>query len=142
MTTDWDRRLNPFRYDANGNLTEAAKQQDEALHLDSYDGSGPSGPKLHVTAGVLNDRADKTDKVASDFHSACESPMKSTGDVAKGLKGFRSASAFATFEERWRSEAHYVENQLLAKFAQDLRDAATAFTTHDTATADQFSNQH
>ncbi len=142
MTTDdWDRRLNPFRYDGDGNLTESAKQQDQSLRLDSYDGGrggGPEGPALHVDASLLKGRADDTDAVAKDFQRVCDAPLKSTKEVPKGLKGFRCAGAFATFEARWQAETSYVEVSLLAKFAEDLRDGAKAFTAQDRGNADKF----
>lgn len=142
MTDDeLDRRLNPFRYDGTGNLTDSARRQDRSLRLDSYDGghaavTGP--PALTVSASLLDERAADTDAVAKEFRRACRAPLSSTREVAGGLKGFRCAGAFAVFEARWQAETRYVETHLLATFAQDLRSGAKAYADRNQETADSF----
>ncbi len=145
MTTDdnLDRRLNPFRYDDAGNLTDAARRQDRSLRPDASDGArGPvdTSPVLTVSARVLNRCADDTDTVARDFARVCRAPLSSTREVAKGLRGFRCAGAFAALEARWQAETRYVETRLLGTFAENLRDGATAYTDQNRSAAESFGN--
>ena len=59
-------------------------------------------------------------------------------EAGTGMKGFRSAGAFATLDSRWEASIRYVGVELMGKFAQDLRDAAAHFTTTDGANASSF----
>jgi Excreted virulence factor EspC, type VII ESX diderm len=147
MTSDWDRVLNPFRYDSQGNLTDHARQRDQELTLDHVapepgGSTAPAGPVLKVTPSLLRDRAGKAETVAGDFKKADDSAMakgdgttSKTGAIAAGLRGFRCAGAFSVFEERWNSQMTYVTGMLRHGVADALRSAAADHEKTDIHTA-------
>ncbi|MCM2425790.1 type VII secretion target [Streptomyces sp. RKAG337] len=145
--SNWDRTLNPFRYDKNGDLTESAKQRDAEMTLDhvapeSGVSTGQAGPVLKVTPSVLRERAGKAEIVAADFEKADDSAMGqgsatagNTGQIAAGLRGFHCAGAFASFQERWGHQMRYVKTTLLRDVAGGLRAAANDHQDADTDVA-------
>lgn len=138
MTDAFDRRLNPYRYDSDGNLTAAARQQDSALHLDhvSQDGAGgPGGSTLVVRAPLLRTRADQCDDVAADFQRVCDEPLDETGDAGTGMKGFSCVGAFGDLTHRWKAQTRYVTVSMLGTFAADLRQSADEYEKNDRAAA-------
>ncbi len=137
MTDDFDRRLNPFRYDSDGNLTQAARAQDSSLRLDSFEGGrgGSSAPTLAVNAALLNSRAGQCDRVGADFEQTCGKPLGDTEHAGSGMHGFTSAGAFGALADRWKAETHYVAVGLIGTFAGDLRQSADAYTKQDQAAA-------
>jgi hypothetical protein len=147
VADDMDRRLNPFRYRSDGTLTDQARQQDQTLRVVAapaeaplYQGPGDL-PTLMVSPSLLRERAGRTDAVSEDFARVCEAPLKDTADVPEGLKGFRSAGAFSTFQERWVGDIAYVRRDLLGRFAQGLRDGASDFHTADIDQSGKFGVQ-
>ncbi|MBO8191427.1 hypothetical protein ITI46_06945 [Streptomyces oryzae] len=94
-------------------------------------GRGANGqPRLHVTAHVLRGRAGHAETVRGQFLKADDEVMKETGEITGTLKGFRTDTAIATFQERWRDQMSYVKQQFTGT-ASALRSAAGAFTSED-----------
>jgi Excreted virulence factor EspC, type VII ESX diderm len=146
MTSDWDRILNPFRYDSDGNLTDQAKQHDARMQLDHVQdgGSGSEGKVLRITPSRLRDLAGKAETAAHNFKKADDSAMAEgkggesrTGAVAAGLDGFDCANAFAVFEKRWNDQMKYVTNMLLDGVAGGLRAAADEHESTDIENANK-----
>jgi len=101
-----------------------------AGHRPGAHGPGGSG-RLHVTSGLLRKRGEDAEKVAKSFGKADNEAIKETGQVKSGLSGFKSASAFATFEHRWEAQVRHVKWMLRDGLADALRKAASAFDTTD-----------
>ncbi|WP_432110414.1 type VII secretion target [Streptomyces sp. AA1529] len=93
-------------------------------------GGRQAGPRLHVTAHVLRGRAGRAGTVRGQFLKADDEVMRETGEITGSLGGFRTETALATFQERWRDQMSYVEEQFSGT-ASALRTAAGAFTTED-----------
>lgn len=66
---DWDRLLNPFRYDGEGNLTAAGRKQDARMRLDSAGGSGHGGGSgdLNVEIPALDSASDRAYELMGRF---------------------------------------------------------------------------
>ncbi|MFG2585581.1 type VII secretion target [Streptomyces malaysiensis] len=128
-----------------GIKAEAAKQQESHMRLNQLDdGNGGRGipqKKLKVTASVLRNKAGKVDHVSTGFAKADNETMTETGQVKASLKGFDSAAAFATFQERWRSQMRYAQGLLSQGLAGPLRDAATHFEVTDKGIGDQIGRE-
>ncbi|KRV51055.1 hypothetical protein AQ490_02280 [Wenjunlia vitaminophila] len=135
---DWDRLLNPFRYDEDGNLTRAAREQDTRMRLNSIDGKRPTGPKLHLSPAELRAVGRAAEKVKSDFEEADDAAEKATRRIASGLGGWRSADAFAEFQERWKVQVAHVSRMLKHNIASPLKNTALDHEAHDTEQSSQF----
>lgn len=108
------------------------ERQDTHMQLAGSGGSSANGPgRLHVTAKLLRDRADDAGRVAKGFGKADNAAIKETGEVKSGLSGFKSAAAFATFEDRWEGQVRYVKSLMGEGLASALRATASAFDTTD-----------
>ncbi|MFE5487034.1 hypothetical protein [Streptomyces sp. NPDC056527] len=115
--------------------TVAVERQETRMRLNQLpaDGGGGTGKKLHVDSAELRGRAGKADIVRSDFVKADNTATKETGEVAAGLKGFRSAPAFKTFSTRWEAQMKYVEGLLANAVAGGLRESAAEFDARERA---------
>ncbi len=133
MNADLDRVLNPFRYDSDGNPTEAALRHDSAQRR-----APGGGEALRVSPASLRARADACDAVAARFEQECVKPLSSTGVAGNGMKGFRCAGAFSVLESRWRAQVRHTGAGLMGTFARDLRDGARQLGTADADTARAF----
>ncbi|GAA2422099.1 type VII secretion target [Streptomyces macrosporus] len=113
-------------------VAKATQERDTRTRLNGHDGGGGgSGKKLHVTPGELTKRAGRTDTIRGNLAKADDAAMKETEQVAKGLKGFRSAGAFATFQERWEEQMKYLQSLLDDGVAKPLRAAASELKRED-----------
>ncbi|NSC22663.1 hypothetical protein FM076_16380 [Streptomyces albus subsp. chlorinus] len=112
---------------------DAEQRQDTHMQLAGYGPDAHGRGLLHVSAKLLRDRAGDAEKVATSFGKADNSAIKETGQVEKGLSGFKSASAFATFEHRWEAQVKHVKSLLRDGLADALRNAADAFKNTDHA---------
>lgn len=85
---DWDRRLNPHRYDANGNLTESAARQDARMGLDSAGETGsPGGSRDFEVAIPALDRASRrASALRAELSKATKEPHETSHQAAGALK--------------------------------------------------------
>ncbi len=115
----------------------AVGQQETRMRLNQLPadggGGGGSGKRLHVDSAELRGRAGKADTVRTDFVKADNTASKETGEVAAGLKSFRSAPAFKTFSTRWDAQMKYVEGLLQNAVAGGLRESAAEFDARERA---------
>ncbi|MBN3930871.1 hypothetical protein IQ279_14730, partial [Streptomyces verrucosisporus] len=80
--------------------------------LDGGEGGGGADKTLHVTPGELIKRAGKTDTIRGNFAKADNAVIEKTEEVPGGLKGFKSAAAFTTFQERREEQMKYLQGLL------------------------------
>ncbi len=107
-------------------VAKATRERDTRMRLNGHDGGGGggSGKTLHVTPSELTKRAGRTDTIRGNLTKADNATLEKTEQVAKGLKGFKSAGAFATFQERWERQMKYLQSLLDNGVAKPLRSAA------------------
>ncbi|UQA91422.1 hypothetical protein [Streptomyces halobius] len=146
---DWDRQLNPFRYKADGTLTDAAKEQNVAMQLNSANGSGASGgAKTSPGSGTGTTRIEEpaslkraargASELAGDIKTTGSRAEDSTRTAARALKGDSwNGSLGAAMDhvvETWHSQT-----AALVSRCRSLHDrcAATAdnYTQAETANA-------
>ncbi|MGK5546046.1 hypothetical protein ACSNOH_15115 [Streptomyces sp. URMC 127] len=108
-------------------VAEARAEHAPRTRLDGAGGGGRG--KLHVTAALLRDRADKAEnKAAKEFREAHKDAVAKTSDVSGSLKGFASSGAFGDFAGSWKKGAAYVAGQIGGEgLAKALRTAADSF---------------
>jgi uncharacterized protein YukE len=114
-------------------VAKATSEREVRMRLngDNGGGKGGGGRKLQVTPGELTKRAGRTDTVRGDLGKADDAAMRATKQVAAGLKGFKSAGAFATFQERWEEQMKYLQGLLNDGVAKPLRSAASELQRED-----------
>ena len=112
-------------------VAKATQERGTRMRLNGHDGGGGSGKKLHVTPDELTKRAGKTDAIRGNLGKADNTVLKETEQVAAGLKGFKSAGAFATFKERWEEQMKYLQGLLDNGVARPLRSAANELQRED-----------
>lgn len=87
---DWDRLLNPHRYDGDGNLTDAAKQQDVHMQLNSTGGGGGGGAggsgDLKVETPALDTASKNAAALRGDISKATNAPDEPNRAAAGSLK--------------------------------------------------------
>ncbi|SER54232.1 type VII secretion target [Streptomyces qinglanensis] len=111
---------------------ERKPRDNAAMQLAGYNTEAHGrGTKLHITSKLLRKRAGDAEEVAKSFGKADNKAIKETGEVKSGLSGFKSAGAFATFEQRWEGQVRHVKWMLRDGLADALRNAASTFDTTD-----------
>ncbi|MGK5497349.1 WXG100 family type VII secretion target [Streptomyces sp. URMC 125] len=121
-------------------VAKAAQGREVRMRLNGHDGGGGggSGKTLHVTPGELTKRAGRADNIRGNLAKADDSAMRETKQVASGLKGFKSAGAFAVFQERWAGQMTHLQNMLGNGVAGPLRTAADELQREDSDRAGTF----
>ncbi|MFD0162561.1 hypothetical protein ACFVJH_00115 [Streptomyces decoyicus] len=125
---DWDRRLNPFRYNSDGTLTDAARKQNVAMQLnsanaDGYAGAGSGQASVHIA--TLTKAASALEEIRSDTDQVGLAALNATDASVIGLQGWESAGGLGAMRARWADEA--------VNFSEQLSDACA--NLHNTATA-------
>jgi len=112
-------------------VARATQERRTCMRLNGNGGDGGSGKKLRVTPGELTKRAGRAEAIRGDLHKADDAALKETEQVAAGLKGFKSAGAFAVFKERWEGQMKYLQGLLENGVAKPLRSAASELQRED-----------
>jgi hypothetical protein len=115
-------------------VAEATREREVRTRLNTLDGDeggGGAARLLHVTPGELTQRAGTADTLRGNFAEADNAALKETRKAAAGLRGFKSAAAFATFHERWEGQMKYLQNLLDDGVAKPLRAAAGELQRED-----------
>ncbi|MFE1171227.1 hypothetical protein [Streptomyces sp. NPDC058773] len=125
---DWDRRLNPFRYKADGTLTDAARKQNVAMQLnsanaDGYAGAGSGQASVHIA--TLTKAESALEEIRSDTDQVGLAALNATDDSVIGLQGWESAGGLDVMRTRWADES--------VNFSGQLSDACA--NLHNTTTA-------
>ncbi|GAB2631377.1 hypothetical protein GCM10027168_73400 [Streptomyces capparidis] len=144
---DWDRLLNPFRYDSDGNLTEAAQQQDLRMRLNTAGDSrsavaAPVAPakssleldsphELTAGAGIARDLA-KDLKDANTKGGTTQQSMSDHADgVAKTFDGtWTLGKALKSATAVWNSQVDALHGTL-TDVAKALDDTVRTHRDHE-----------
>ncbi|MBA0051890.1 hypothetical protein E0L36_13575 [Streptomyces sp. AJS327] len=98
---------------------------------DGAGGFARTGPKLSVTPKVLRERARRAENIGGDFAKADDTTMEKTGDARSGLKGFSSAAALGTFQDRWRKQMKHLRTRMDEALPKALSAAANEFQANE-----------
>lgn len=110
---EWDRLLNPHRYDAEGNLTEAARHQDVRMRLNSAGSGGKSGGgagDLKVEIPALDRAGKRAYEIHGRLSRATAEPDKSTYAAHSALssEGFALGVALRDVITTWDEKSRHL----------------------------------
>ncbi|WP_310726891.1 hypothetical protein [Streptomyces sp. N2A] len=112
---DWDRRLNPFRYNADGTLTDAAKRQNVTMELNSAGhngGGGRAGHQASVRTSALTKAARALDELQGDTDKVDQHTLTETDAASNGLRGWQTAGGLFRLHRRWAEESVHLSAML------------------------------
>ncbi|MYX07731.1 hypothetical protein GTW98_13100 [Streptomyces sp. SID8375] len=132
---DWDRQLNPFRYKADGTLTDAAKEQNVAMQLNSAGGSGIStdgygGGRASVHTTTLTKAEKALEEIRSDTGRVDLAALKATDESVLGLNGWDSAGGLNAMRARWADQGIDF-SQRMSEASANLHNTNTAYRSAD-----------
>lgn len=130
---DWDRLVNPFRYNADGTLTEAAREQDTTMRLNSAGGvhiDGYGGGRASVHTATLTKAETALDEIRSDTDRVGLPALQATDDAVTGLNGWDSAGGLNAFRARWADQATHLSRRL-SEACMNLHNTNTAYQAAD-----------
>ncbi|AZS74851.1 hypothetical protein DDE74_31455 [Streptomyces lydicus] len=134
---DWDRRLNPFRYNADGSLTDAAKRQNVTMELNSAagegdSGSGRAGHQTSVRTEVLTKAANTLEQLRSDTDKADMNALSATDAAWSALSNWQAANGLDRMHRRWAAEAGNL-SKMLSDATAKLHNTTTSYEHTDQA---------
>ncbi|MCL6296927.1 hypothetical protein [Streptomyces kronopolitis] len=134
---EWDRILNPFRYSADGSLTDAAKRQNVTMELNSagVKGSGGAGGgsrQTSVRTAVLSKAARSLEELRSDTDKVDMRALSDTDAAWSALDGWQAAHGLDTMHRRWAAEAGHL-SKMLSDATAKLHNTSTSYEHTDHA---------
>ncbi|MGW9046944.1 hypothetical protein ACWGQL_30990 [Streptomyces lydicus] len=136
---DWDRRLNPFRYNADGTLTEAAQRQNVTMELNSAGGGGGGasgrghgGRQASVRTAALTKAAKALEDLRGDTDAVDQHALSDTDVASSALHGWRTADGLSTMHRRWAEEAVNL-SKLLSDATMKLHNTNNSYDETDHA---------
>ncbi|MFE1174256.1 hypothetical protein [Streptomyces sp. NPDC058773] len=131
---DWDRRLNPFRYNADGSLTDSAKRQNVTMELNSAGGSGGTGGaggQVSVQKAVLNKASTALDDLRTDTDKVDQKAIDETSDAsASALDDWQYGLGLDSMLKRWGDGASNL-SVMLSDAASKLHNTAAFYMDTD-----------
>ncbi|MFE5586926.1 hypothetical protein [Kitasatospora sp. NPDC056531] len=126
--TEFDRMMNPWAYDANGQLTAAARRQEVARTQINSAGSpgGASGGKLEAEVGALDGAATNAEQINGRLGGECKGADDKMGAVAGGLPGFGGGAACKDASGTWDKQVEAL-SKVIGGLAQKLRTTAKGY---------------
>ncbi|MEU6327137.1 hypothetical protein ABZ851_07610 [Streptomyces sp. NPDC047049] len=134
---DWDRRLNPFRYNADGSLTDSAKGQNVKMELNSAagksaSGTGHPGRQTSVSTEVLTKAANTLEQLRSDTDKVDMNALSATDAAWSALSGWQAANGLDRLHRRWAAEAGNL-SKMLSDATAKLHNTTTSYAQTDHA---------
>ncbi|WP_406475720.1 hypothetical protein [Streptomyces platensis] len=134
---DWDRRLNPFRYNADGQLTDAAKRQNVTMELNSAEGKGGGGTghggrQTSVHTAVLTRAANSLEQLRSDTDKVDMNALSDTDAAWSALDSWQVANGLDRMHKRWAAEASNL-SKMLSEATMKLHNTTTSYANTDDA---------
>ncbi|MGW5818268.1 hypothetical protein [Streptomyces noursei] len=114
---DWDRRLNPFRYNADGSLTDAAKRQNVTMELNSAGAkrsgdAGSGGRQTSVRTAALTKAAKALEDLRGDTDKVDQPALSETDVASSALGGWNSSQGLSALRKRWADESVHLSTML------------------------------
>lgn len=134
---EWDKILNPFRYNADGSLTDTAKRQNVTMELNSAAGRGVSGAgggglQTSVRTTVLTKAANSLEQLRSDTDKADMKALSETDAAWSALDGWQAANGLDKMHRRWAAEASNL-SKMLSEATAKLHNTTTSYAHTDHA---------
>ncbi|WP_030985476.1 hypothetical protein [Streptomyces sp. NRRL S-1813] len=132
---EWDKILNPFRYNADGSLTDAAKRQNVTMELNSAGGTGGGGGggrQTSVRTTVLTKAADSLEQLRSDTDKVDMKALSETDSAWSALDGWQAATGLDKMHRRWAAEASNL-SKMLSEATAKLHNTSTSYAHTDRA---------
>ncbi|MFI9363164.1 hypothetical protein ACIG5E_19225 [Kitasatospora sp. NPDC053057] len=138
--TAFDRMMNPWAYDTDGNLTAQARAQEQArggapaaTRLNSADGpGGPGGTGFTADTDALNTAASNSDQIHGRLTSDGRGADEATTKVGTALANWATGKAATTAAGNWDQCIDALAKSI-GETAQLLRTSATNYQQHETS---------
>jgi uncharacterized protein YukE len=138
-STEFDRMMNPWAYDAEGNLTAQTRRQETArTRLNSADApSGDGGGGFSVKLGELTAAATDAEQINCRLTGECQSADQKMAAVAGGLVGFGVGVACKEASTTWDKQILAL-SKVIGGLAQNLRTTVKNYRSTNSAAAGGF----
>ncbi|MFI6847055.1 WXG100 family type VII secretion target [Kitasatospora sp. NBC_00085] len=131
--TEFDRMMNPWAYDANGNLTAKAQHQETArTRLNSSNAPGDGGGTVGVDPAALDAAAGSSDEIHGRVNGDGRAADDETSKVSTSLANWSTGKAAAQTASTWDQQIAAL-NSTIGEITQALRQSATNYRNNDTA---------
>ncbi|MFE7318233.1 hypothetical protein ACFU7T_34820 [Streptomyces sp. NPDC057555] len=132
---DWDRRLNPFRYNADGSLTDAAKRQNVTMELNSAGGkgsggAGSGGQQTSVRTAALTKAAKALEDLRGDTDKVDQPALSETDVASSALGGWHSSQGLSALHKRWADESVHLST-MLSDAVMKLHNTSSSYERTD-----------
>ncbi|ANZ14898.1 hypothetical protein O1L44_02810 [Streptomyces noursei] len=132
---DWDRRLNPFRYNDDGSLTDVAKRQNVAMELNSAEsrgdgGAGSGGRQTSVRTVALTKAAKALEDLRGDTDKVDQPALSETDVASSALGGWQSSQGLSALHKRWADESVHLST-MLSDAVMKLHNTSSSYERTD-----------
>ncbi|MFJ9691759.1 WXG100 family type VII secretion target [Kitasatospora sp. NPDC101183] len=146
---DFERKVNPWLFDANGKLTDAAKKEHPDLAAAESGTAAPgwTPPSTHTTGGggtvkvspdALRKASGNATTLNTAFGKACKDAWKDQPSATQGMaKDWKVVGALATAQEVWAAQAQ-ATGGLLGRISNALSVNAEQYARADQQNANNF----
>ncbi|WP_406200933.1 WXG100 family type VII secretion target [Kitasatospora sp. NBC_01560] len=125
--------MNPWAYDAEGNLTAKAQHQEAArTRLNSAAAPGGGGGTVDVDPDALDAAANSSDQIHGRLNGDGRAADDETAKVSTSLANWSTGKAAAQTSSTWDQQIAAL-NATVGEITQALRDTATGYRTNDAA---------
>ncbi|CAM5711529.1 hypothetical protein BOQ63_014830 [Streptomyces viridifaciens] len=136
--TAFDRMMNPWAYDAEGNLTAQAQRQEAArTRLNSAESPAGAGGGFSVKLGELTAAATDAEQINCRLSGECQSADQKMTAVAAGLPGFGVGAACKEASTTWDKQILAL-SKVIGALAQNLRTSVHNYQSTNSAAAAGF----
>ncbi|MEU4118319.1 hypothetical protein AB0F71_27970 [Kitasatospora sp. NPDC028055] len=132
--TEFDRMMNPWAYDADGNLTDRARAQEAARtqlnSAKSQAGDGGGGGGFTVDANALGTAATNSDQIHARLNTDGRGADEATAKVSTSLANWSTGKAAKSAADTW-DQCVAALGQTIGQTTQALRTSATTYQQHE-----------
>ncbi|MFJ3787998.1 hypothetical protein [Kitasatospora sp. NPDC090091] len=131
--TEFDRMMNPWAYDASGNLTTKAQAQETArTRLNSSNAPGDGGGTVTVDHAALDGAANASDQIHGRVGGDGLAADDETSTVATSLSNWSTGKAAGDTRSTWDQQIAAL-NTTIGEITQALRQTAANYRNNETA---------
>ncbi|GHF66540.1 hypothetical protein GCM10018790_50650 [Kitasatospora xanthocidica] len=134
--TEFDRLMNPWAYDADGNLTAEAQRR-EAARTQLNSAGASAGGGFSVDPGALDAAATDAEQINGRLMGECRSADDEMAAVGGGLVGFGLGGACKEASATWDKQILAL-SKVIGGLAQNVRSTAKNYRDANAAVAGTF----